>query len=383
MRSTRSLRLPTPLVLALVAALSLVLLAPGATARAASGDLYQAVNASRQAAGLTLLARDARLDAVAQAWSEEMVRTQDLAHNPRLSAQVPSGWSRLGENVGYASSDSTLHRAFMASAPHRANILGSYTSVGIGWAKDSSGRIWGTHVFASYAGTTPPAPAPAPGRFLLAANTPGPATSDVTFGWSTDQPIVGDWDGDGVDTVGVRRGNAFHLRNSNSSGAADLSFAFGRSTDQVLVGDWNGDGRATIGVRRGNQFILSNDHRGGGLVVFAFGRSTDVPVVGDFNGDGRDTVAVRRGQLFYVTDAHGGAARPAFSFGSRTDVPIAGDWNGDGVDTVGVRRGSSYYLAEGSRATAGTAVVAYGTRTDRAVIGDFNSDGADSLGVKR
>lgn len=43
-----------------------------------------------------------------------------------------------------------------------------------------------------------------------------------------DLPVVGDWDGDGVMTVGVRRGDRFLLRNSNSGGVADVDFRFGR-----------------------------------------------------------------------------------------------------------------------------------------------------------
>jgi hypothetical protein len=372
-----------PLLVLLIALVSSVLVGVAGPATAASGDLYAALNASRQASGLVPLVRDPRLDSVAQTWTSKMVSTQVLGHNPNTTSQVPSGWTRVGENVGYAGTDARLHQAWMDSSGHRANILGAYTSVGIGWAKDSKGRVWATQVFATYPGTKPPAPAPVAGRFLLAATTPGPATADVSFGRTTDTPLVGDWNGDGVDTVGVRRGNVFHLRNSNSSGTADVSFAFGRSTDRVVVGDWDGDGIDTIGIRRGNLHVLLNTHGGNPAKSFAWGSSTDIPVVGDFDGNGRDTIGLRRGAQFILNDSLGGAPRAAFSFGSRTDAPLVGDWNGDGVDTVGVRRGSTYYLAEGAKATAGTAVVRYGVATDRAVIGDFDRDGADSLGVSR
>lgn len=53
---------------------------------------------------------------------------------------------------------------------------------------------------------------------LRRSNTGGPADLQFTYGISGDIPVVGDWDGDGVDTVGIFREGAFHLRNANSAG---------------------------------------------------------------------------------------------------------------------------------------------------------------------
>jgi len=59
------------------------------------------------------------------------------------------------------------------------------------------------------------------------------------LGWI---PIVGDWNGDGVDTVGLNdpAHAAFFLRNSNSGGIADLH----STTEPVgwtpITGDWDG-----------------------------------------------------------------------------------------------------------------------------------------------
>ncbi|MDD9205121.1 hypothetical protein PU560_01410, partial [Georgenia sp. 10Sc9-8] len=59
------------------------------------------------------------------------------------------------------------------------------------------------------------------------------------------------WDGDGTDTLAVRRGSTFHISNTFAGGHADRSFTYGRATDVVLVGDWDGDGTDTLAVRRG------------------------------------------------------------------------------------------------------------------------------------
>jgi hypothetical protein len=61
----------------------------------------------------------------------------------------------------------------------------------------------------------------------------------LTFGLPGDLVVAGDWNGDGVDTVGVYRNGVFFLRNSNTSGFADLVFAFGIPGDQPIAGDWD------------------------------------------------------------------------------------------------------------------------------------------------
>ena len=126
-------------------------------ARADASTLYTLLNQSRQAAGLPLLVRDSRLDAVAQSWTGSMSSRKKLGHNPSYSTQIPSGWTKAGENVagGYAT-DAATHQAWMNSAGHKANILGAYTSVGIGWVKAADGGIWATQVFAAYPGVKPP-----------------------------------------------------------------------------------------------------------------------------------------------------------------------------------------------------------------------------------
>jgi len=55
-----------------------------------------------------------------------------------------------------------------------------------------------------------------------------------------DQPVTGDWDGDGDDTIGVYRGNNFFLRNDNSNGFADSIFALGNLGDMPIAGNWDG-----------------------------------------------------------------------------------------------------------------------------------------------
>src|SRR6476659_6733585 len=100
-----------------------------------------------------------------------------------------------------------------------------------------------------------------------AAAAGGPPGSLPTLGG--DVPLVGDWDGNGTATIGVRRGNVFHLRNSNTTGAADLALAFGDAGDLPVVGDWDGNGTTTVGVWRNGAFYLRNSNDGGSGAVGA------------------------------------------------------------------------------------------------------------------
>jgi hypothetical protein len=69
----------------------------------------------------------------------------------------------------------------------------------------------------------------------------------VSYRWGRtgDLPVVGDWDGDGTQTLGVVRPSqardSNHLLLRNGDGSV-LDYWFGRSGDRILVGDWNADG---------------------------------------------------------------------------------------------------------------------------------------------
>jgi murein DD-endopeptidase MepM/ murein hydrolase activator NlpD len=63
-------------------------------------------------------------------------------------------------------------------------------------------------------------------------------------------PLMGDWDGDGIDTPGLFKDGTWYLSNHNSAGGVDLTFGWGSAcVDYIpLVGDWDGDGIDTPGL---------------------------------------------------------------------------------------------------------------------------------------
>lgn len=222
-------------------------------------------------------------------------------------------------------------------------------------------------------------------QYLLSNSISTAAEIDFAYGRPGDEVYVGDWDGDGTDTLAVRRGATFYVNNKLSGGDADHVFTYGRAGDTVLVGDWNGDGKDTLAVRRGKVYHVKNDLAGGPAdQVIAYGRETDTILVGDWNGNGRDTFAVRRGKVYHVKNSMaGGNADHVIAYGREGDDVLVGDWDGDGKDTFAVRRGPTYYLKNTIAGGNADRTVTFGRATDTALVGDWNGDGIDTLGLRR
>jgi hypothetical protein len=193
---------------------------------------------------------------------------------------------------------------------------------------------------------------PSTGRWHL-LDEAGAATSFI-FGNPGDLPMMGDWDGDGIDTPGLyRQSDGFvYLRNSNTEGIADIRFFFGNPGDVPLAGDFDGDGFDTVSIYRpaeGKIYVINelgaND---GGLgaadLEYLFGDLGDKPFVGDFDGDGIETVGLHRestGFVYFRNSHTQGIADNSFFFGDPGDRFVAGDWVGGGFDTPGLFRPSN------------------------------------------
>ncbi len=107
------------------------------------------INGARMNHGLRTLHMGNRLVTIARRHSAEMAQANSLYHNPNLATDLRTvQFSIAGENVGVGPSLPILHDAFMASAPHRENVLRpQFEKVGVGVATGGDGRIWITIVF--------------------------------------------------------------------------------------------------------------------------------------------------------------------------------------------------------------------------------------------
>jgi glucose/arabinose dehydrogenase len=171
------------------------------------------------------------------------------------------------------------------------------------------------------------------------------------FGNPEDLPLFGDWDCDGIDTVGVYRPRTGEvlLRNSNDFGFADEQFYFGRRGDLPFAGDWDGDCYDTVGIfRRGHVFLTNTLETGPAEVDFWFGVRGDQPFAGDFNASGSDGIGLLRAgaspttflayEIPAGTEAAVDEVLPFFGAGR---IMFAGDWNGNESDTLGQFRSST------------------------------------------
>ncbi len=172
--------------------------------------------------------------------------------------------------------------------------------------------------------------------FALDDDLQGGAASrgNIGYGRAGDVPLAGDMDGDGDDDIVVRRSNRFHVDAATDGGQATSSSTFGRVTDTPLLGDVDGDGIDDIVVRRGNTWFADTDRDGRAELTASFGRAADTPLLGDVDGDGDDDMVVRRGNRWYADDFRtgGGNAATTFSFGRSSDVPVLGSHRGDRTD---------------------------------------------------
>jgi uncharacterized protein YkwD len=106
------------------------------------------INKARTSHGRAALRTSDSLSNIARKWSKNMAARNRLYHNPYLATWLKDwNWTILGENVGVGTSVLSLHKAFMASPSHRANILDRrFRNIGVGIVS-SGGRLWVTVIF--------------------------------------------------------------------------------------------------------------------------------------------------------------------------------------------------------------------------------------------
>jgi protocatechuate 3,4-dioxygenase beta subunit len=256
----------------------------------------------------------------------------------------------------------------------------------------------------------------------------------VLFGLPEAIPVVGDWNGDGVDEIAIfYKGEWFlDLNNNGQWDAADLWAKLGSETDKPVVGDWDGDGKDDIGIfgpewpgdprhlehepglpdpenqrtkpdpknvppdpekacdgerlmrltAQGQERADLIDH------VFRFGGSTDVPIAGDWNGDGIRSVGVfRHGKWHFDMDGDGrwSDGDKTAQFGEKGDIPVVGDFNGDGIEEIGIYKNGQWIIDTNGNLQIDDADqrINLGTGADLPVVGDFNGDGVDEPALYR
>ena len=178
--------------------------------------------------------------------------------------------------------------------------------------------------------------------YLRNSNTQGIADLEFYFGDHGDLPIAVDLNGDGCDTVSVYRateGRVYVINrlgeDGGGLGAADLDYYFGDPGDKPFVGDFDGDGIDTVGLHRettGLVYFRNSHTEGVADSSFIYGDPGDQILAGDWNRDTIDTVAVYRpstGTLYVKLANSQGVADHEYVIGSYAHVVRAGDSSDD------------------------------------------------------
>ena len=144
---------------------------------ASESKLVSLTNQSRAAAGLKALKVDSKLTSIARSRSKDMIVRNYFSHTIlgtnynvfHLLDKAGYCYRIAGENIGWNNypddvATTTVHRQFMNSAGHRANILGkSWDVIGVGAYKGPTGKKMWTVIFADKCGSTStPKPTPKP-----------------------------------------------------------------------------------------------------------------------------------------------------------------------------------------------------------------------------
>ncbi len=163
------------------------------------------------------------------------------------------------------------------------------------------------------------------------------AGGSTPLGAASDEPVVGDWNGDGLDDLGVRSARTGTFKLSSPSGLTKVKY--GVRGDLPVAGDWNGDGPFEVGVRRPSTSSFLLRQADGTTSTVAMGDANDLPVTGDWNGDGVSDLGVydQATSTFTlrVVGPGGIPVTAAVAFGLAGDLPVTGDWDGNGTSDVG------------------------------------------------
>ncbi len=160
----------------------------------------------------------------------------------------------------------------------------------------------------------------------------------VAFGTSSDQPVLGDWDGNGKANPGVRNPDSKTFRLKMRKRVVEVKF--GRRGDLAIAGDWDGDGRWEVGVRRSTTNVFKLRAADGAVTKVRLGDADDLPVTGDWDGDGVTDLGVYDSATATYTlrrvDDTGMEWLSQVGVGKAGDLPVAGDWDANGFTDLGV-----------------------------------------------
>ncbi len=189
----------------------------------------------------------------------------------------------------------------------------------------------------------------------------------IPNGWISDEPVPGDYDGDGLDDFAVWRpstGVWYVLKSSDGFNPEyALIFNWGKLGDIPVQADYDGDHRTDFAVFRSTEnrwYVLqSSDQTWRSTVLGQAGYDRLIPA--DYTGDGRADYAVFRNGFWIVEDVVSGIVT-SFQFGLGSDTPVPADYDGDGRTDAAVYRAGRWFILQTN--SGGSESFDYGTADD-------------------
>ena len=278
---------------------------------------------------------------------------------------IPIRWERLRTPAAPPSVAFDEHNPCLAPYPP-AGVFSAWGGTGDATVTGGSGTVWTASTNSSWlaigAGATGPGNRTV--SYVVAAN-PGPAArADQIYLQRVPyrvQQLGLPKNGEGAQ-VGVFRMEGWSPRTASGEAPVfgDIFDSFGLPGDQPVIGDWTGDGRIRVGVfRNGAWYLDLNGNRkwdgvAGGDGIFQFGLPGDIPVAGDWTGDGVTKLGVfrcpadRHAECTWVLDINGNRKFDSndvfLGYGLPGDLPVVAAWSGGRIDRIGVFRNGDWYV---------------------------------------
>lgn len=222
----------------------------------------------------------------------------------------------------------------------------------------------------------------------------GPGSSGVIFSWGQagDEPIPGDFDGDGKTDFSVFRPGTgtcpcavtWYIIYS-STGAWSI-FQYAMNGDLPAQADYDGDGRTDPAIYRPPTGGATNGvwHIQGtsaGYYTHNWGETGDIPASADYDGDGKADLAVWRpteSKFYSINSSNGNWNTPVIG---QSGTPVSSDYDGDGRADFAIydQATANWYVRSNTDGAIST--TQWGAGGDLPVQNDYDGDGKVDFAV--
>jgi hypothetical protein len=201
-----------------------------------------------------------------------------------------------------------------------------------------------------------------------------------SYGIAGDIPVVGDFNGNTVDNIGIfRPSNGQWSLDLDNNGTTDRLVGFGGPGWLPVVGDENGDGVSDLGIfsPSNGQWQFTDNFSGTPSTIFGFGGPGWTPLMADFNHDGRDDPVIYQNGTWEVDLNRDGSPDLTYHFGSPGDIPAIISIQGDrdpelAVFHVDPATNTAYWLIDFNRDGVNDTVYQLGIPGDHPITGNFS-----------